>query len=314
VEAAKPQSKKADERDEKKAAAGFIKPGAVENPFDEASQIAPTVAPVDPSMFDFDDYGDEPLPPPPPKKKEDDKRDAGKKKKDARERDKTPVEPFPAVEPKKDDSDRRPQKSKPQASPPKAIPPSDGAAEMLGLEDLDQPQPKANDEPKPKKTRKRKYFHVRQQAGFFGEIRLFRVFIQGGELVFIVAASGKDVAEMETALEAESLDKCEKKIRNKLVDLDEMSPDELAENDRHCFRTSAEKVKAATVDPASFKLLGKSSAAKFHLEHKSKGVMNFDFPSDDDVDRALDYLPEVIEPVLKINVRFDKAKDCYVAR
>jgi len=46
---------------------------------------------------------------------------------------------------------------------------------------------------------------------------LFRVFVQENELVFIMAASGKEVFEMEAAIVDDALDDCEKKVRNRCL-------------------------------------------------------------------------------------------------
>lgn len=198
-------------------------------------------------------------------------------------------------------------------SHPKHAPINDDA-DYLGLRDLDDPAP-ATANPKPKKkSGARQYFHAKQ-TGFWSEVRLFRIFLHHDELVFVTAATGKeDVAEMEEVLETGSMDDCDHKIRNKLLDLDEFSVDQLADEDRHSFAYAGEKITSVTIDPAPRSLLRKHGPAILEIEHKSKGKMTFEFSTDDDVDRAIDFLPELVDEVLEINVRWDKAKECFVGR
>jgi hypothetical protein len=184
-----------------------------------------------------------------------------------------------------------------------------------GLQDTQEPQPSSSDDAKTEPTKERRpYFHVRQ-SGFWGrDARLFRVFVEDGELVFITAAAGKDVGQLEEALQSGSFDKCETRARNKLANLDEAPVEELADNDRFSSRLPVEKIKAASIDIRPFGLLKRRGAAIFRFEHKSKGEMIFDLSSDGDVKRAIQYLPDLLDQILKVNVRWDRAKKSFVAR
>lgn len=130
----------------------------------------------------------------------------------------------------------------------------------------------------------------------------------------MTAASGKDVTDMEEAIEADSLAEFDKKIRNRVLDLNDLSVDELTESDRNSFHYSIDKITAASIDPARRTLLRSHGAAVLVLNHKSKGEIAFEFPAEDDVDRAIDYLPDLLDDLLKINVRWDRAKECFIAR
>lgn len=213
-----------------------------------------------------------------------------------------------------DENEEPPRPAKPKRpTEKKTAPPNDDAA-FLGLQNQDEPAAAPAEPAKPKKKpSKRLYFHARQ-SGFWSEARLFRVFIQEEELAFVSAASGKDVPAMEQAIVAKSLDDCERKIKNKLLDLDELPVDELMESDRNSFRAPADKIISASLDAPGRKLLGKSASAVFRFEHKSKGEMSFELPTDDDVDDALDFLPDLIDKLLEVNIRWDKAKKSFVAR
>jgi hypothetical protein len=230
---------------------------------------------------------------------------------------------------------QKPKRSTARTSPVKG---EEDDASLLGLENLDQtpatsskkqehlvagfspldakeqqlPLPARS---KPKKAKPpRQYFHVRQ-SGFWGrDAHLFRVFVQDGELVLVTAAAGKEVGQTEETLQSGSPDNCERKIRERLAELDQEPVDELAENDRHSSRLSAEKIKTASIDMPPFGLLHKRGSAILRLEHKSKGALTFDIPSDADVDRAIEYLPGVLDQVLRVNVRWDKAKKAFTAR
>jgi hypothetical protein len=189
----------------------------------------------------------------------------------------------------------------------------DNGADGLGFQDLDQPAAVPAASLKPKKKSRRKFFHVRQ-SGFWSEVRLYRVFIHEEELVFILAACGKEAAAMEEAITSDEPDKCEKKIRSKLHDLDQTPVEELAESFRGTLRFPAGKITAAAIDAASLSLLRKRGSAILRLEHKSKGLMTFDLLEDEDVERALALLPGLLEDVLAIHVRWDRSRECYVAR
>ncbi len=140
------------------------------------------------------------------------------------------------------------------------------------------------------------------------------MFIQDEGLAFVTAASGKDVPAMEEAIAADSLDDCERKIKNKLLDLAELPVDELMESDRSSLRAPAEKIISASLDAPGRKLLGKSASSVFRFEHKTKGEMSFELPTNDDVDDALDFLPDLLGKLLEVNIRWDKAKKSVVAR
>ncbi|MCE9531577.1 MAG: zinc-ribbon domain-containing protein [Planctomycetes bacterium] len=233
--------------------------------------------------------------------------------------------PLPIDDEEEDEDDEEPQerpKAKERAAvkPPPPPPPKKKGdeASFFGLDDAPAAPPKRDEKAKPKKKEdNRKYFHVRQSSGFWSsDSRLFRVFIDEETLVFVTAASGKEIAEMEEALEAKSLAEFDKKIKNKVLDLEELSIDELVEGDRHAFRSPADKFTEASIDAASrgIKLLRKPAAASLKLVHKSKGAMAFEFPSIDDVDNALDFLKDLFGELLTVNVKWDKAKECFVGR
>ena len=173
---------------------------------------------------------------------------------------------------------------------------------------------KAPSESAPPNATKLACFHLRQ-TGYWDEPRLFRVFVEKGELICIPAATGKAIPEMEEALLAESLQDFPKPVRNKVRDLNELSIDELLERDEEGFVWSANKIIAASIEPPGAKQSGSSRhAAVLQIEHKSKGEIAFDFPADADVDSALDLLRDFVADVLQVRVRWDKTSKRFVKR
>jgi hypothetical protein len=202
-----------------------------------------------------------------------------------------------------------------KAHVPRTIATSDADAAFLGL--VDQDDAPAAPAPKPSKQRPaRAFFHLRQ-SGFWGDTYLFRVFVCENELAFVTAAAGADIDDMEGALEADNLDDFDKRVRNKVRDLNELPVDELIETHRHSFRWSAGKIVQASIDApplgARHSKDSRSVPAVLHFVHKSKGSIAFEFPANIDVKRAADCLRECLGH-LEVHVRWDKASKRFVKR
>ncbi len=162
------------------------------------------------------------------------------------------------------------------------------------------------------KSAERPCFNLRQ-PDFWDEPRLFRVFVEKDELIFIAAAIGDEIPDMEDALHSDSLDDFDKRIRKKVRDLNELSIDELLEGADAGFVWSAGKIVDASIDPAGGKSAERRSAV-MRIDHKSKGTIVFDLPFDRDVKMAVDLLRDPLADVLHVNVRWDKASKRFVKR
>jgi len=234
----------------------------------------------------------------------DDKPSAPAAKPPAKPREEEKDEPPPKrkAAPREEDEDRPRRKT--QLS--ERIENDDAA--FLGLQDFEgsAEQPAAL----PAKKPDRPYFHVREAGS---EPRLYRVFTDDGQLIFITVAAGREIAAAEQILASGKLDGADKKLRNWLADLDERPIDDLADDDPDGFRISAAKLLSVSINPPLRKLLRKGPVTLL-LKHKSKGEMSFEFPGDDDVDRALDYLPDLVDDVLEVKVKWDKQAKAFVAR
>jgi hypothetical protein len=210
-------------------------------------------------------------------------------------------------------SSGRDERKKP--TPKKAVGANDDA-DFLGLSNFDDPAPDDNASAK-KKSVARPCFHLRQ-TGFWEDTRLFRVFVENDELLFIPAAKDKDIPDMQEAVQADSLAGFDKRIRRKVTDLNELAVDDLLDKDEDSFVWSAQKITEASIDPINPKIPapkvpgGSRRSAVLEITHRSKGTVAFDFPSDSDVESALKLLPDALDDVLEIHVRFDKLSKRYV--
>jgi hypothetical protein len=195
-----------------------------------------------------------------------------------------------------------------------ASPASESEAAFLGF--VDEPAPEEKKKSTVDVQSARSYFHVRQ-FGFWEEPHLFRVFVMEDQLAFVAIAAGSAMDEMEDALQADDIGDFDKRIRNTIGDLDELPIDELVANYQDSFRWNALKIAEISIDVApSGSKAGKrhpQASAVLRLVHKSKGPLAFDFPSDDDVDRALDLLRDRFEE-LELNIRWDKSSKRFIER
>lgn len=201
--------------------------------------------------------------------------------------------------------------------PPKKPVGSQDDADFLGLSNFDDPAPVDDPKSAARMKSQRDCFHVRQ-TGFWPETRLYRVFVENGELLFVTAAKANDIPDMQEALQADSLDEFDKRIRNKVKALDELPVDDLLDKDDDSFVWSAQKITEAVIDPLNPKTPapkvpgGSRRSAVLVLTHKSKGTVTFDFPADSDVESALRLLRDLLDDILEINVRWDKLSKRFV--
>lgn len=288
--------------------------GQVQNPFIDSDTLA--AAEVDHSAFEFD-FGD-----PPERDKDkssDKKKSSDSKSKHDRDRDRSKEkrgDEKPASRPKKDapdtdyawDAKKGPPSQIPAepapAKPASKAPVAAGASNPFAFD--------AGKAATPDKSDKKPCFHLRQ-TGFWDEPRLYRVFIEKDELIFIAAALGKDIPDMEEAIQAQSLKDFDKRIRNKVQDLNDLSIDQLLESDDASFVWSSGKILEIAIEPPGKSSNGPQSAV-LQLEHKSKGLIAFDFPSDVDVEDGREILRDIFADLLQVHVRWDKASKRYVKR
>ena len=345
----RPRAKKEEDRPRDKPKTDrVVQPGGLVNPFANSDGL---IAPeVDPSMFEFD-FGAE-LPPKPEKPKKtkndevDDRRD--RKKPSSKKND---DEDDDAPDDRESKPTRSAPKATDNASDKKkatTVRIGDEAAptknEKAVSKDTPSPSPSKREATKsPTPPAKKPATQVADDAGFFGlsdqeppaeakngtagtggddvakyfQVRstnrksplLYRVVLHEDELFFIVVAAAEDVGIVETAMKKKSFGGLDKDLRLHLKKLDEVPVEELFEIDPDSFSSRCKKIETIEITKPSGAV-----PARLRYEHVTKGEFTFDFSTVSDVHAAIDLLGRAFDDVLEVKVRWDRARNEFVAK
>ena len=147
--------------------------------------------------------------------------------------------------------------------------------------------------------------------------RVYRIYLRRADMFFILLAGGLSAnPEMLTAhfglvgalIGAVVKKRAKKKTDATIQRFDQLDPEQLLAEHKHNLRLHTAEIREATIEARSFFALHGHQVGRLKLFLRDGKKMNFEFPTNEDMQAAVNLLPRFLDSSLSVNVEWDEKK------